>query len=341
MQRTAYVGLCGPLAYNWARFKYRDITDEDYDIVENSFPHPILEGALGLITLYDNIVFLSEALCPLNMKWLPYVSYLSWRPDFDEKFARVHQAATRKKQELEACFPFPHLQLPSFDAAVASVLAGVSDEADRTLYDIRPRNRPLRLGNDNHNELQVMGDSTWLPNAIVDVMTVRAFELENCEIVTNSSSRAAFRCLRPSPGTSSDALGIGHHLILPRLPDYLHVEGPYHRCLEELRNHIYISETREFLDDLLRDGTDKEIAEVAKEVTATALRIRERVFLQAMAGRPEYWTVAKVGLKEAAGLVVPGFGFLSDMWGAAASERAAKDIRWSAFVVAASELRSS
>ena len=41
-----------------------------------SSPNPILESPMGLLILYDEIVFLCRSLCPDNMRALPYVKYV-------------------------------------------------------------------------------------------------------------------------------------------------------------------------------------------------------------------------------------------------------------------------
>ena len=55
------------------------------DVTENGCPNPILEGPVGLCLFYDEIIFFHELLCPLNMRELPYVSFVDMNelPDFD------------------------------------------------------------------------------------------------------------------------------------------------------------------------------------------------------------------------------------------------------------------
>jgi hypothetical protein len=60
----AFVGLSSNLAFN------EDVTDKGN-------PNPILEGPIGLCLFYDEIWFLDESLCPLNMRDLDYVKFVN------------------------------------------------------------------------------------------------------------------------------------------------------------------------------------------------------------------------------------------------------------------------
>lgn len=80
MTRRAYIGISGPLAYD-----YKNQGDK-FDSRESSAPNPLLEDSLGLLICYDELVFLSPHLCPRNMRELPYISYLNDRVDFSEVF---------------------------------------------------------------------------------------------------------------------------------------------------------------------------------------------------------------------------------------------------------------
>jgi hypothetical protein len=59
----ALIGLSSPILFN------EDVTDNDK-------PNPILEGPIGLCLFYDELWFLDESLCPLNMRDLEYVKFL-------------------------------------------------------------------------------------------------------------------------------------------------------------------------------------------------------------------------------------------------------------------------
>src|SRR5215475_13683825 len=67
---SAYVGLAGPLGYdyqNLVRRRKRRASGE---------PNPILENVIGLLLCYDEIYFLAPQFCPADMRKLPYVKFV-------------------------------------------------------------------------------------------------------------------------------------------------------------------------------------------------------------------------------------------------------------------------
>ena len=69
------------------------------DLTER-LPNPVLEGPMGLVALYDEIVFLNEAVCPKNMKELEFVKLLSDSDDIWDYFERLNIEKIRKQIEI-------------------------------------------------------------------------------------------------------------------------------------------------------------------------------------------------------------------------------------------------
>ena len=67
--RIAFVGTSSPLCYA------EQITDSNGPSAKEEIS-PILESPLGLMLMFDEIWFLSRALCPRNMQELGYVRFL-------------------------------------------------------------------------------------------------------------------------------------------------------------------------------------------------------------------------------------------------------------------------
>jgi hypothetical protein len=57
MARIAFIGLSGPMGYDYNNYQDKNST----------IPNPILEAPLGLMVLYDKILFLHPSLCPKSM----------------------------------------------------------------------------------------------------------------------------------------------------------------------------------------------------------------------------------------------------------------------------------
>jgi hypothetical protein len=83
-KRLAYVGLSGPIAY-------------DYKNKLNwQTPNPILEAPLGLMVLYDEIVFLDLIVCPKSMQKLDFVKFLTDKIDIKDYFEKIQQERLEK-----------------------------------------------------------------------------------------------------------------------------------------------------------------------------------------------------------------------------------------------------
>ena len=68
-KRVAYIGLSYPIMYDddriWAAWRGGPPLP----------PHPILDNPFGLMVLYDELWFLTEEICPINMKTSVYKGY--------------------------------------------------------------------------------------------------------------------------------------------------------------------------------------------------------------------------------------------------------------------------
>ncbi|MDR4492421.1 MAG: hypothetical protein R2685_16250 [Candidatus Nitrosocosmicus sp.] len=67
MTRVAFVGLSGPTGYDY----------KNYQDKKSIIPNPILEAPLGLMVLYDKILFLHPSVCPKSMLKLLLIEFLS------------------------------------------------------------------------------------------------------------------------------------------------------------------------------------------------------------------------------------------------------------------------
>lgn len=177
--RKAFIGLSGPLAYDYKPLQAN----------RRSSPNPILEDSLGLLTLYDELIFTSRELCPINMRKLPYVSFLSDRVEFQRTMPDVVTYA--KKRCESGRHPNERFENP-FDEYRPAVeaITGVSPPYDASRAD---------FVTDNHGKLfsvgasiDVVGASARFENVVLDWLTVQAFNLEDCEIVSNSANKVFY-----------------------------------------------------------------------------------------------------------------------------------------------------
>jgi hypothetical protein len=198
---------------------------------------------------------------------------------------------------------------------------------------------------DNHShriyltkKVQTAASSTWFNNVLVDWIVKEAFELGNCDVVSNSGNHNIYSHIGFNVKGAPVKTGIANHLLVNRLPSYLTTEGPYHECLDELRNHAFISEMRTYIDQLILDESEKEISLIAKEVEGTAHKYREGIFKKHLSGADEHWSIGKAVALDAVGLVLPGVGTVSELIGVRSRDIERKNFRWTGFVCDLSHL---
>jgi hypothetical protein len=60
-------------------------------MLNTKYPNPILEAPLGLMVLYDEVVFLNETICPKSMQDLDFIKFLSDREDIKDLLEKIDE----------------------------------------------------------------------------------------------------------------------------------------------------------------------------------------------------------------------------------------------------------
>lgn len=218
-KRKAFIGLSYPLWYDYAETRHlKGQKDQQY-------PNPVIESPIGLLILYDELWFLSRALCPINMRNLPYVCFVDEKyPEFD--FDRLVEIAEQEYSNISFTRTYDLSQ-------VRSLLV----------------NGGQRL--DSHSRSLLLGKTTVFPTTnersiLVDYYVVEALRNtygEDLEFITNSLTTN----LESNNGTATSEFV--NQLIIRDIPNYLTNLGPYHECFEELRESDYLRDFRRWVID--------------------------------------------------------------------------------------------
>ena len=328
MPRTAFIGLSSPLAYDFKP------TLETVHPRDEASPNPILEDAMGLMLFYDELVFLSRHLCPVNMRSLDFVSFLTDRQDFAEKFGGVEleELALSERQDT-SLFGYAHRRSMLFDygEAISAVTGEPLGASGRAEGSFDPSNfTPYFHLND---DFRVSGSSTDFEVMCYDWATQSQFGLEDADAVFNSANASYYgKILRRDAGTGRQ-VAIVHRLVARHLPNYLGPLGPYHAAIEELRSHAFVEDLRSYLDELVSSGDDREIEQVVVEMERLTNQYRDRVFRRHLAARNEYFTLAKAFVTDVAGLFVPFLGSAAALFESCVRRRQRGKMKWAGFVV--------
>jgi hypothetical protein len=244
LERTAFVGASGPIIYD-----YKNALDSKY-------PNPILESPLGLMTLYDKIVFLHPAVCPKTMqKGLDFVEFLSDKTDIKDYHERLTQEIieTQKERNLKEEF---------------ETMIKKNDQVFANIATVRKRIGPFAEHGDNHSRAveevivpnSANSENVWLDNLI-------SFE-KRYSLVTNSAIADIMNNEIMSVLPKIDLTGkiLSKHIESKSIPNYVNADGPYVDTIYDIRNRAYIKQFRDKIDEIILSNDNKSLDELVLKV---------------------------------------------------------------------------
>ncbi|HEY8616285.1 hypothetical protein [Phenylobacterium sp.] len=282
--RRALIGFSSPAGYSYKWQAAKTANDG------GSSPNPVLLASMGLFVLYDELWFACESLCPQSMRTLPYVRFV------DREWPGLHP----KAQGLDEFVESVRFQ---GDASINEMFVD-GYEGMRRFYS--PRGLV-----DNHTHGLRFYDTGLSGNCgprqlATDIWLVAHLRHLNLNLVLNPvTARYAFGG-EASPGegldrAEYDALRVAEAVVsLRSLYDIAGRKGPYHPCVEELRDDRSIVAFRRWLVDKSGTFNNRELRDIEEEIDA---RVREFTVnaLQQHAGRRSLKAVAVDLIKDQVG----------------------------------------
>lgn len=309
-KRVAYIGISYPLLYDYEHQAERcsnDLSDS---------PNPIIESPLGLITLFDELLFLCRSLCPNNMRNLPYVKFVDeLYPDF--YFGDIAAAAHRMERDIS----LNHSRLRFSD-----IVKAMHIDSWNSL--------------DNHTHGLQLGDMNLFASSnechfLFDMYVFEALQQmhdEDIELIANSMFHIGAAC----GGTQAE---LTDKIIIPQIPNYISADGPYHSCMEELRENEYIKDFRKWIVKNHSNLQRSEIQDICVGVERNIEETRNRVFnkyLQENRGFSLFKSTSSTLIKTALGTVCTPISIADAFAGSIKKGKHtldAKSIRWQGFVI--------
>lgn len=316
MAHRGFIGLSAPVAYD---FEYGGPRLSSH---RHGVGNPILEGGVALSLIYDELWFLTRALCPLNLrerKWVHFLDEEGQLPDISDLSIYALNTILRREpdwRDREGPGRVANRRPSSFwlqqnrGSGRRNIHTGlmISDHLWVAGYDI----------------LRVLFDSLVLSRVIEG----RNLDMElignswNADLMDSAHSFARARAV-----TS---------LLFPDVPEHLAPEGPFHPVVEELRSDRLIGEFRRWITAAQppRDQVDSKIwaARARNEIRKAA----DSLFVRA--ARDSAWRrVGMAAALDAVGILVPGLSTAVESGRTVFSRKSRNTLRWQAFVVTAEE----
>lgn len=309
-KRIAYLGLSYPLGYDY----HNDDELIEYDL--DKTPNPIIESPLGLMILYDELWFLCEGVCPINMRKLPYVKFV-------DKM-------------------FDDLYFEGFDLFGDDMNLSIDFDSQISFKDIRDRMQLSdKFSLDNHSRGMKIGNIIRSGNAddynlLFDIYVLTSLQERNTdsiELVSNSIFR-----MNDAVISNKDA-EIAEKLIIPNIPNYLSKEGPYHPCMDELRESKYLIDFRKWIIENHNNIQTNEINEICTDVEKIINNTKDKVFNKYLEDNSKFAFYSSTGttiLKTGAGIIYAPISVLEAIAQVRLAGKRALEIqadRWQGFVI--------
>jgi hypothetical protein len=315
MKRIGYIGLSTPTFYDYAN----RATVAKADL--SSSPNPVIEGAFGSILLYDELWFFSRSLCPENMRKLPYVKFL------DE----IGMAPAIN----------PEFIPPADDFFCVQALNRYNSIRDSYEETRAKTGIYWKAAADNHtHSLEINGHhysgNCWSAENVITDLTAISYLPKNVELITNTYTSKLFY----AEADTSKKLELTELLILENVPQFLTPLGPYHPCVDEVRESGFLSDFRKWMTSEAANATALEVREIKEEVEAKLAESQRDIFLKHIQRRGGYIAFTETAASLALDLAdcitsLPLLSAGKDLIKQYREEKEKQSIRWQGFLLEA------
>lgn len=307
-KRIAYIGISYPLLYDY-RYQASKTFNDTWDS-----PNPIIESPLGLMVLYDELLFLCRSICPDNMRNLPYVKFVDeLYPEFS--FKNSWKEATEIKDMLTIDY---NMSFSDIKKALNIKWDGVDEHTHR-----------LRIGDIN---LAAMSNEREFLFDIYVFKELQNIYGSNIELITNSR----YASNEDKGGVEAEYV---EKIIIPGIPNYIGIAGPYHDCIEELRENKYLRDFRRWVIENHKNMQRTEIAEMCVAVEKNIEEVKEAVFKKYLEDNSQYSffkSTATTVMKTTLGLICSPVSIVDALAGSVIKGKEtldAQSLRWQGFVI--------
>ncbi len=320
--RIAYYGLSSPIFYD---YKVQvDKTDNDtWDS-----PNPVLDSGFGGILLFDEIWFFCKRLCPQNMRNLPYVKFIDTFYEL-KKLDTINTDDIWKKLGGEEGTSVREYNLYENFKIYSDVVSriGIKWEAAADNHS-----HSLQVG-----EKKYSGNSMRPDNILFDLATVELLKKknkkDNIELITNSFTQSYL----DSPSSILAKAHLTELLVIENIPSYLTKQGPYHPCIEEVRENSYLKSYRDWISNLNLKFDSKELMDVKKEVENVIAEAQKKQFLDYLDPESTFKSLTKTIVGAVADEIIPYVSTVKGVIEDLGERKEKKKIMWQGFVITAKD----
>lgn len=316
MKRRAYIGLSSPTAYFY---------DHNQEYFKQPWRwNPILESPQGLVTLFDELWFLSRPLCPVSLRKESYVKFLDEDSDFIpliKKLAGTLYVGRWKDLLIEYPFINDVIDVNNHYSSEQFIRYRKIIEY---VYGRKPGNGvPI----DNHSQamnlcgFNINGDSMKLNLIAFDIAFLGSAGIKNIELITNSFNSVAFK----SKPKTIEATRISQGITIKRIPVLQTPRGPIIERIESIRENNFLVDFRQ---KVLTSNNPDNYIDLVQEIEKEFHRYRNDLLLRKQKESRLATSIGNNSISFLIGSFIPGIGEVKSL----ISDAAARDFNWTGFI---------
>lgn len=322
--RIGYVGLSTPLFYDF-KSQGKPLPNE------RSAPNPILDGPWGIFLLFDEVWFLTRPLCPRNLREAGFVRFMDEENLLPEDLAGLHRRLRENRDQIiKNCYQ--QQQLDSYQNWSTDYWQKVRKVG--VTWDAAP---------DNHSHgVMVNGtalgpNSANLDNVIFDLALIRSLGPHRLELITNTFTKALF-FEDTHPQHQQE---LTQAIVIDDISSFVIPEGPYHPCVEEIRDIPELIDFRRWLSSQPATVSPQDAKQRSEEVRRRIEEEKSKAYLDYLSSWSQVKNFATTVITTAADKLVDFSGPLIEL---ATQWREINDVKkkqWQAFILKSDELLKS
>lgn len=306
-KRKAFVGFSTPFGYD-----YKVSTGQ-------SKGNPVLEAPTGLLILYDEIWFVHEDVCPLNLRDKEFVHFLDIEklPEIDDKTLEM----------------LGHIEYKDF-------------EWSWELWHNVVENNSVDRRVDQHHRHIELGEISTTPqpdNPVNAILDLNLSIFNKMDLISNTvTAHAMGSRLETLINTQSNANHLVKKIISNSIPCCQLKEGPYIEYIDDLRKSKYIKSFRDKIEKVTTEEYDKSILELDENLKHEFNEFKNACLIDKIDKKKIFESSLMDFILKPISLIIPHIEITKDVYDVARSfqeYRKSDQYQWTGFLAEVESLR--
>lgn len=314
--RKALIGLSSPTAYFYDH--------EQKHFKEQWRWNPILESPQGLITLFDELWFVTRSLCPVSLRNEKYVKFIDEDSSYSNQLFEIFNDFSKSNFEafLEKYFYLE--DFIDFNSIYGSEF-GRYTEVVQNVFGHKP-SAQLPIDNHSHSlgisDFDFSGNSMRIDLFALDNVILDYLSIPNMELITNQFNN---HLIKLNPKNTLNEIRVSQGITIKRIPVVQLPNGPDLIGLQKLRES---NEMIDFRSKILTSNVSEDFEEIVFKVENEFQNYRNNVLLKKLNDSKIINSLSRNAFNFFKGKIVPGYGQLKSI----GEDSNTREMNWTGFI---------